>query len=295
MRLRLTAVLAAGRPQEARQLAVSFARLAERTRHLDHLRLMLMWDIFWAGFEGRYDDVERLAEQAADQLDRAGHPHAALVPFAYSIVPRWLHGRMELARSVVEFLHAADPDTAGWWAQSMWVDLATGNAAQAVARLSEQDPATVLAGVPRDIMWWPTLLPWAVVASHGQRPWAEALHAVLLPDSGRLMVSGYALFGGAVDHHLGTLALVLGRPDEAVQRLERALHRHRVLGASGFVGLSIRWLAGALVERGRPGDGPRAAALREELTLLIDSFGLDGLRDRDGLLDPSSVSLLGPR
>jgi hypothetical protein len=301
LRVRTSALLAAGRPQEARQLAASFTRLAEGARHQEHTRMTHIWELFWAAFEGRYDDVEQLADQAADQHARAGHPHAALVPFADTMVPRWLHGRLDLARPAVELLCTAAPETDVWRAQSIWVDTATGNVEQALARLDEHDPQTVLARVPRDLMWWPTLMPWALVASHGHRRWAEALHAVMLPYTGRLVVAGYALFGGTVDHHLGTLALVLDRTDEAVERLERALDRHRALGAPGFVGLSAGWLARALRRRGHAGDERRTTALLDELDLLIEHYGLHGLRGLrgpgtgDGVHDRDHLSVVGPR
>ena len=44
----------------------------------------------------------------------------------------------------------------------------------------------------------------------GDRRWAEVAHDLLAPYSGRNMVFGYVAYLGAVDHHLGTLASVLG-------------------------------------------------------------------------------------
>jgi hypothetical protein len=278
LRVRITSLLADGRPHDACRVATAYRRRAERTRHQEHRRVALMWEIFWAGFECRFDDVELRSTEVAEQLDRAGHPHAALVPFAYSLVPRWLGGRIDIARPVVEFLHAADPDTPGWWAQSIWIDAASGHLDQAIARLDERDPHAVLPGIPRDIMYWATLMPWAIVASHGHRGWAGALHDLLQPDADRWFVSGFALFGGAAQHHLGTLALALDRPDEAVERLERALGRHRAIGAPAFVGLSGQWLAEALHRRAGPGDEDRATLLHDEVAGLIAQHGLHGLR-----------------
>ena len=121
----------------------------------------------------------------------------------------------------------------------------------------------------------------AGLAACGHQAWAEEIHTALLPFSGQLCLTGYAIFGGAVDHHLGTLALTLGRTDEAVQRLGSALDRHRALGAVSFTGLTARWLAHALATRGGPGDHDRAMALWDEAEALTDRYGLLGLPSCD--------------
>ena len=68
---------------------------------------------------------------------------------------------------------------------------------------------------------------------------------------------GYAAYLGAVDHHLGTLAAVLGRTDDAVEHLGAALERHRAIEARPWVALSAAWLANVLAERDGPGDAER--------------------------------------
>jgi hypothetical protein len=114
-------------------------------------------------------------------------------------------------------------------------------------------------------------------SSCGHAAWAAAVHQALLPYAGRLGITGYALFVGAVDHHLGTLALTLDHPDEAVDRLESALASHRSLGTPPFVALSACWLARARATRAAPGDHDRASALLGEVAELVDRFDLGGL------------------
>jgi hypothetical protein len=117
----------------------------------------------------------------------------------------------------------------------------------------------------------------AVTASYGRPNWAGPVHEMLAGYRGSLGVTGFAIFFGAIDHHLGTLALVLDRPGEATERLERALRVHQALGAAPFVALSEHWLARALEARGDPDDRSRADALRAHRDVLAERLRLRGL------------------
>ena len=126
--------------------------------------------------------------------------------------------------------------------------------------------------------WMTAVVGTAVCASTvGDRRWAEVAHDLLAPYSGRNCVFGYVAYLGAVDHHLGTLASVLGRHDEAVTHLEAALERHRVIAARPWVALSAAWLANVLTERDRRGDAdPRRGPARRG-TDLAAALGLHAL------------------
>ena len=88
---------------------------------------------------------------------------------------------------------------------------------------------------------------------------------------------GYVAYLGAIDHHLGALATVLGRTEDAVAHLDAALERHRVIEARPWTALSAAWLANALTERDGRGDAERAAALRLESVELAGTLGLGAL------------------
>lgn len=277
MRLRISALLATGRHDEARKLADSFALMARQLRHQDHLRLATMWDIFRAGLEGRYEEVETLTEQLTAQLRRTGHRQGRQIGWAYSLVPRWLHGELEKSRPVLDALRQHAPDTPALWAISIWLDVATEDPERALARLDRVEPRHFLDRLGRDFLWLPAVIGCAVAASHGRPNWAGPVHETLAGYRGSLGVTGFAIFFGAIDHHLGTLALVLDRPGESTGRLEHALKVHRELGAAPFVALSEHWLACALEARGDPKDGARAEVLRADRDALVERFGLQGL------------------
>jgi DNA-binding NarL/FixJ family response regulator len=68
---------------------------------------------------------------------------------------------------------------------------------------------------------------------------------------------------GAVDYHLGRLATLLGRWDEAAAHLEAATTLHERMGAHPWVALSQRSHAAALLGRGAAADLARARELLE--------------------------------
>lgn len=277
IRLRVPALFAIGQHRDARQMASTYAQMAARINHEDHLRLATMWDILWAGLDGDVEKVETMVESLGRHLDEAGHSQGAVIRFAYTFIPRWLSGQLERTRSMLDALLAIDPEATIWWAASACLDTVTGHIDVARARLDQRDPVATVEGLEHDFMRLPTLATLAVTASSGDAAWAEAVYQALLPAAGQLGLAGYAVFVGAVDHYLGTLAYVLGRREEAVARLESAMVDHRALDAPPFMALTACWLAQALRARGQPGDAERAETLRDEVESLAEQFPLGGL------------------
>lgn len=281
-RVRIPALFVTGDHDEARTLAGSFANLAQEVRHPDHIRLATMWDILWAGIEGPYDEFEAQAGRLHGQLITAGHPQAGVIHFGQTFVVRWLHGQLDRSRRGIEAMGGVGSALDVIWAMAVWTEAATGHERDAMAHLAERDAAEFVAQIPRDVMWWPTLTGCAIAASCGEPTWAAVMHDAFLPYAGLNCVSAYTSFFGAADHHLGTLAVALGRYDEAVERLEHALERHRSLGAGGFAALSATWLSHALSLRDQPGDLDAAGALQVESADLADRLGLAGLPKLSG-------------
>jgi hypothetical protein len=286
-RVRITALFLLGRHHEARDLARTFTTAAQQVRHPDHLRIATMWETLWAGIGGNFDEARALARTLRRQLQAAGHPHAPAIHFAQTFGLRWLQGALELNRPGLEAQREIEPGNDLLAALSVWLDAATGHEDRALARLAELDAATVIAEMHNDLMWWFKLIAYTVAASSGDGDpeWAEVLDDTLAPYSGRNCVLAYTTFVGALDHHLGTLALVLGRDDRAVELLTSGLDRHRDLDSGPFVAFSARWLACALVRRGHAGDRNRAAELQQESLALAERFALAGLPDFPDLDD----------
>jgi hypothetical protein len=278
-RVRITALFLLGRHHEARALTVPFTTAARQVRHPDHLRIATMSEILWAGIGGDFDAVRTLARKLRRQLQAEGHPHAPAIHFAQTFVLRWLQGELERNRPGLDAQLEIDPGNDLLTSMAAWLDASTGHEDRALARLAEIDPATYIAAMHDDLVWWFKLIAYTVAATSGdgEPRWAAALYDTLAPYSGRNCVLSYTTYVGALDHHLGTLALVLGRHDRAVDLLEGGLARHRDLDSGPFVALSARWLARALVLRGSPDDRTRAAELQRESLALAETFSLGGL------------------
>jgi hypothetical protein len=194
-----------------------------------------------------------------------------------TFVVRWMQGRLAETRPMVTALLAQMPESLTWWVLGAWAEAGAGDVDGALSRLADRATAD-LVSVDAGYQWQTAVAGTAVCASTvGDRRWAEVAQDLLAPYSGRNMVFGYVAYLGAVDHHLGTLASVLGRHDEAVIHLEAALERHRVIAARPWVALSAAWLANALTERDRRGDATRADTLLAEATDLAAAVGLHAL------------------
>ncbi|HKS90959.1 MAG TPA: AAA family ATPase, partial [Tepidiformaceae bacterium] len=121
-----------------------------------------------------------------------------------------------------------------------------------------------LAGVPRDFLWKPTCVLLATAcADVGHRPTAEVLYNTLLPYAQDLTVVVQSYVMGCVAHHLGRLATVLERWDEAGDHFENALASHQRMGFTAWLAATQLAYARMLLRRGAPPDARRAHDLLE--------------------------------
>jgi hypothetical protein len=276
-RARIHPLFVVGAHDAARDLADTFAQLAGTVRHPDHLRIATMWQTMWAVLEGRFSEAEAQADQLRVRLDVAGHSQVITIHFAQTFVARWLQGNLAGARPVVDAGRHLNPSSLTWWSLDAWIEAGSGDTEAARSLLADH-AVDELSTVDASYLWLLAIVGVAVTAATvGDSRWAQAAHDMLAPYSGRNCVLGYAAYLGAADHHLGALDAVLGRGDDAVEHLEAALERHRVIGARPWVALSAAWLANTLVERDGRGDADRAAALRTDAAQLARALGVAAL------------------
>jgi hypothetical protein len=276
-RVRVPALLTLGRGASARRLTASYTEMAREMRHPGYIVIAQSLEVMWAMTDGDYERGEAAAGRLSASLLETGHPDRALFHEGHLFGLRWLRGGLAPLPPEIGGIELADGLAPVWWAGAAAHDAANGRWDEALARLARQDPAAFVEGVDKDFYWWPTISAGAIVAAAGDPAWASVLYDAIRPYAGQCCVCSYSLFVGAVDHHLGTLALACGRTDVAVAHLERGLDVHEGLGAAPFVALSALWLGHALARRGGPGDGDRAAALTRRSAQLAARHGLHGL------------------
>jgi hypothetical protein len=106
---------------------------------------------------------------------------------------------------------------------------------------------------------------------------AQRLHELLTPHDGRLVTNmGAALIGAPVSHHLGSLAVTLGRPDEGIRQLRAAVALEEEIGAMPFLARSLLALSDALDRRGDPDAGQH----RSRALALVEQFGMTVLLEQ---------------
>jgi tetratricopeptide (TPR) repeat protein len=136
------------------------------------------------------------------------------------------------------------------------------------------------AQLPDDLALPYTLCAAAEVAvALGDRPRCTQLYDRLLPLAGTAATIGSAAYHGAVDRYLGLVALVLGRPHDAVAHLEAALAIHERMLARTWTARTQYDLARALLARDDPGDSERAVGLLNEALDTANAVGMTRLVD----------------
>lgn len=129
-----------------------------------------------------------------------------------------------------------------------------------VERTGSADPDDVgrIEALIRDetMPWWWHLAPFLVhvCVGLGNRAQAEVLYQRLEPWADLDMVSEVQSFHGSVQHHLGVLALTMGRGQSAVRHLTEARRRHEAVGSPPWVKLTSVALARAHSMEAAPGD-----------------------------------------
>ena len=166
--------------EASRRVAADLSDLAIEIQQPEYLRLGHMWNGLVAGTEGRYDDAESYAAQAAAILERTEHPQLYALYVGLSLPWRWLQGRMEELRPLLE-LGKTGRASLGETALAAWVASEIGERGQAEALLAGLAPAQVVEG-DRNFHWWFLMVGLAQTAWNlDDRRWATVLYDLIEP------------------------------------------------------------------------------------------------------------------
>jgi hypothetical protein len=281
------------------------AREMRQPRHMWPGRLMRAMRALAVG---RFDEADRLLEQATEQA-RGDRDRATAVTFLFHAIGR------ALVTERAQDLTAAENEIARLleqpgepFAQPMedlhLVFLAAlraraGDAASAGAHLGAVNLDSPFLAVDGSVI---CLAAEAAAVTRDQQI-AALLYERLMPHAERLACFGRTgmVSLGPIAGYLGRLAEILGRPDEAARHFEAAIARER---AAGFLPTLARLqlaYAGLLLVRGRPGDQARARELAAEAGAVAGRLGLrlleEGLRrlDAAGAPAPAPTPVERPR
>jgi tetratricopeptide (TPR) repeat protein len=221
--------------------------MRRHARLADELRLpMYQWYTpLWAACEamlaGRWEDAARLCAEAEKAGIRAGDRNAELFPTM--VVFTGQAERLEFGDVALDFLTdkmANSPAGTAYRSSYAWLLAGLGETDRARAELD----AVMADGPPFDTNWLSAQAECAEACVElGDATHAAVLYERLSPYAGRPATAGRAVASyGAVDRHLGGLAALLGRRDDAVRHLRDAIRRNHDLGCPVWGEHARRWL-----------------------------------------------------
>ena len=273
--LELGDVAAADREFEA------WERWAEETNQPFYLSIATMIRAMRALMRGRFEESERLAQQAlaiGQRLQLETAPGAfGLQMFA---LRREQGGLREIEPMVRLFLR--EHSAAAAWRPGLAVVYAelgrTAEARTEFETLAQHD----FADLPNDAMWMGTLTYLADVCTFLEdRARAETLYRILLPFAGRnVVVSNGAACYGALSRYLGSLAATLEQWDDSERHFEDALAMNTRMDSRVWLAHTEEQYATMLLARRQSGDRDKANVLLEAAVATARELGMRALEER---------------
>ncbi|MFI5046435.1 MAG: serine/threonine-protein kinase PknK [Acidimicrobiia bacterium] len=233
---------------------------------------------------GRFDEAERLSNEALTIAMNANHPDAYIVWGTQALVLAWQRGDTSHLLEPARQLLGEFPDLTSWPAAVALVEAGAGELDAArerlVAFVDRLDHLT-FGGT-----WLPAMMAITDVARVTEEASvAERIMRPLEPYADRIcVVSLNVTEFGPVSRSLGVLATLLGDHDLATEHFEHALGTSRAIGARAHVARVSVDYARMLTARRAAGDDARVASLLDSASASAEQLGMLGLqRDIDAL------------
>jgi tetratricopeptide (TPR) repeat protein len=251
-RHRLVALLERGDIARADAEIAAYEHTARAVRQPLYLWYPPMWRAMRALMDGRLDDCQSYVDEAARIGARAGSANATLSVQMLRHQRLAEEGRFsEAAEAVQEEIRSVE----GFWGEPIWVALIAPSERPEEARAAlDRVAAPNFTELPRDANWLGVMALWiseACVAVHHEAGAAKAYN-LIAPYRSQFALEGIAaICHGSVSRHLGMLAGVLERWDEAAAHFEAALSANRSAGAVLLVAHTLRAYGSMLIDAGR--------------------------------------------
>jgi len=232
---------------------------------------------------GQVDEAESLAGRSLDLALSVRDPWGARVYGAQLGTVRWVQGRQLEVEGIYADQHRRHPDEPMWPAILAYIRATDGRIDEAREALAAMGPFDRL---PRGIHRLVTMVLAAdAIALVGDDDAVAEAREQLLPLADRFVpINLGASVWGPVARPLGLLALRLGRTEEGLAHLARAVSVCTRLGARPWLVESQLLLAESLVQCGRT-DDPRLPGLVTEARSAAVDLGLERFIARADALD----------
>jgi class 3 adenylate cyclase len=276
----------------ARAELEAYGALAREQRSPVALWLTTVLRGLWALLEGRFEDGERLANEALDLAQRFEATGGAPIHGIQISRVRGEQGRFEEMIPVLEALNARVPNL-GWVARLAQIHAELGHE-DAARREFEKLAVNDFADIPQDILWLLTVCYAAEACAllrDSRR--GETLYALLLPHAERNIVVANAACNGSVSRPLGILAASLDRFEEAERFFEHAIDLDRRLGARPLLARAQCDYAQMLLARSAAGDREKALRLASQAQATAAELGMKLVVDKALALRVEAQGLRG--
>ncbi|WP_433186940.1 ATP-binding protein [Actinoallomurus sp. CA-150999] len=233
---------------------------------------------------GRLEDAEARAAECFELGSEVGDADAFAYLGAQLVTIRWLQERDAEMLPMLEEIVASPtliPAEFGLQATAAVMAARVGEHGKA-RRILDELTASGLAALPESSTWLGGMMSIVETAFLlGDAAVAREGYDLLVPYAELTITPSLAVTClGSVERPLGMAALAFGRPDRAVEHLERAVTADRLLGNRPLTAVTLGDLAEALLRRHRPGDRERAADLLEQARREAEAVGLKSRADR---------------
>jgi tetratricopeptide (TPR) repeat protein len=227
-------------------------------------------------FAGDYDEGEAEARTAARVGERVQDTNTGNATLLQALMYRRARGNLERLEGPVRYYAERFGTIPGWRCVLAWLLAETGRPDEA-RELLDSFAADGFRSLPLDAIWLGAVAYLAETAAVlGDGTHAAALHELLEPYADRNVAIGWATTcAGSASRHLGLLADLLGRRDEAILRLETALAMNERMRARPWVVHAQVDLARVLAQA--PADRERAASLFDAALLEARQLGMPRL------------------
>jgi predicted ATPase len=257
-------------------------KLAEQTRQPLRLWLGTVHEGMRATLEGRFEEGERLAQEALSIGQPVEGQNAVTVFGVQNFQLRWATGSgFEELEPAVRLFVEQYPALPAWRASLAIIYAELGRETDA-RREFEWFASKEFGGLPDDGNWLITLVLLADTCLFlRDAPRASILYERMLPFSGSNVVVGpSASCTGALDRNLGYLAATMSRWDKAVEHFERALEMNERIRSRPYVARTRFEYANMLLERNEPGDLEKAVPLLNQALDTAQELGMKGLLEK---------------
>ena len=233
-----------------------------------------------AQIKGHLDEFEALALQGFELGFESSNRSAAQIFGGQMVALRREQGRLAEVVEGAEALTAQYPAIAGWRCALAEMYAQLDREADARRELEVLAP-DAFASIPRDALWLSSLANLSeVVAFLDDADRAAELYEQLSPYATRNVVLFGVLCLGSISRHLGLLATVLSRYEQADRHFTDALEAHAKLGSRLWTAHTQYNQASMLLRRDVSGDRERAMILLDDVLSSSQRHGFAALEAR---------------